>query len=777
MSDFAFRMSKRDRKLAMGEKENPSDDVYDPQGDEYPDPLSSPDSFIQQLLQDFNSARRNEEFEVEDIDALEDAVVDFLTTCSDPELGPEDLPGTTMIIDILNNTEKNNGISTFGKVEKQSLAPLAPLIPLLGAAATKALPKILPFVAKGLAWEGGKKALGMLNPFDGDGDESYEPIQTTNTVSPGSSSQMMTANNRFEMPFDHITDNLMFEAASGIKKKDSDIESLRAQVNSALTQWAKSGDVVENRAVWWALYSYAHEAETIAELASILTAVPEEYHNAVLNTPVGLEEEAPDEGNTGLPEPTSPTDALSPTDTSMSPIPIDGVGTPPKMPQNQQTLIPGAVAASHDSLRIKPVFASTDKTVFENYAEEDREILSRVAAFINSGTHESDIINTLYPSYGHEYVIWAVDQAKRVSSSDPTVDPSIINMGIEWKEAANDPHDLPEGMHQMDIMEVLEDVEKEKKEKEEKEKKEKEDNKFPEKGERVGPNEDQKVNQQETSGMITPQQEKTSDFTSLPSSNLVQTPSPYSSAYNQTMGLAQQAPDPIATQQTYQAGKDATPDPGVFGQLQQQQLEDEELQQMYPNVPTDMARQWMQRQQQTQTSPGHPKQMGEQETSAGQVATNAAQALPSATTSKVAAWKDVEGNILAKGQLYKMTSSDYEIPDFVRIVNNGTKLDLYIPRGDIDISLSESEIKQSNYKFEPIEEDSQQKTSFLSESVLSTNEQRALIDEEGMARNMDRLNLDGTHYPPLVQTSKTDTIELEEIPLKDFFIEDLDLFI
>jgi len=41
----------------------------------------------------------------------------------------------------------------------------------------------------------------------------------------------------------------------------------------------------------------------------------------------------------------------------MSPIPIDGVGTPPKMPANQQTLIPGAVAASHDSLKVKPVFA------------------------------------------------------------------------------------------------------------------------------------------------------------------------------------------------------------------------------------------------------------------------------------------------------------------------------------------------------------------------------------------------------------------------------------
>ena len=1019
MSDFAFRMSSKDRKVAMGEKENPSDDIYDPEGDEYPDPLSSPDSFIQQLLQDFNSARRNEEFEIEDIDELEGAVMDFLITCSDPELGEEDLPGTGIIIDILNNQERNNGISTFGK-KHIAVVPLAYAASVFGPQLVRAgAGKLMPYVKKGLQAVGLSQALQNVpiigDMFGGGGgqEQPSQPIQTMNTTAEGYVGHNM-ASNRYEMPFDHISDNLMFEAASGIKKKDSDIESLRAQVNSALTQWAKSGEVIENRAVWWALYSYAHEAETIAELASILTAVPEEYHNAVLNAPVGLDEQAPEPGNTGFPEPAEPEEALSPSNTSMSPVPIDGVGTPPKMPQNQ-TLIPGAVAASHDSLRVKPVFASVDESIFVNYAEEDRQILSRVAAFINAGTHESDIIDTLYPSYGHEYVIWAVEQAKKVANNDPMVDPSIVNLGIEWKEAANDPHDLPEGMHQMDIMEVLEDVKREKKEKERK------NNKFPDKGEKVGPNEDQKINQQETSGMITPEQEKTAaqtmntelqqdedalqveptvylsrklsypygflfkmiaddgnypaafesiqkidyflddyisnymesavenvmnsekvledmmamlpenlrgmvdmediqnqlysmgeqqinavntlksinsalvesigyinnwisddpsvvfepqrlmevleqnqvspeewnsvnqqllevihnvmtrlsepildepgftaadeqkafrhfqdtreyvdpryilepedyelnerdrlmlnqmgmdfprqstvkegDFTSMPNSFLAEIPAPYSAAYNQTMGLVQQSANPVETQQAYQAGSDATPDPGVFGQLQQQQIEDEQLQEMYPNVPTDMTRQWLQRQQQQQTSPGHPTQMAEQPSSAGQVATNAAQQLPSATTSKVAAWKDVEGNLLAKGQLYKMTSSDYEVPDFVRVVNNGTKLDLYIPRGDMDLSLTESEIKQSNYKFEPVVE---KESFFLSESTLSTNEQRALIDEDGTARNMDRLNLEGTHYPPLVQTSKNDKIDLEQIPLQDFFVEDLDLFI
>lgn len=1022
MSDFAFKMSKKDRKLAMGEKVSPADENYDPEGEEWPDPLSEPDSFVQQLLQNVNSLRRKEEFKTEDVDEFEGYLMDFLTTCSDPELGEEDLPGTGFIIEVMNTQDKNyNGISSVSNYQKESALPLAAAAAVFGPQLVKSgLPKIMPYVKKGLSAVGLSNALRNVpivgNLFGGGGqEEAVQPIQMMNTTAPGMAPQASVS--RSDMPFDHISDNLMFEAASGIKKKDSDIESLRAQVNSALTQWAKSGEVTENRAVWWALYSYAHEAETIAELSSILTAVPEQYHNSVLNTPVGLEEEAPPEGNTGLPEPSSPTDAMSPTNTNMSPIPIDGVGTPPKMPQNQQTLIPGAVAASHDSLRVKPVFASLDESKFDGYVEEDRPVLARVAAFMEAGTHESDIINTLYPSYGHEYTIWALEQVKRVASNDPLVDPSIVNMGIEWKEAGNDPHDLPEGMHQMDIMEVLEDVEKEKKEKA---KKERTNNKFPSKGENVGANSEEKINQQETSGMITPQQEKVaaadyllmnqelqhdedalqlmpqaylekklfypyhflaqevvntgdsrkamadlenieafiedyaenyletainnvysdevveesieqsgrdidpmeakelveevfvlairslqaqnerikqglqmlaevmppeimgntdammqqldslgmgveefnagikaiideiqgvsgmfkdnigpeigflpediekserlqeeqgvfadprtiikdpedfqmderdrralgqfgidlpreskkkeSDFTSLPNNTLAQTPSPYDQSYNQTMGIAQQTSqmgDAVMTQQAYQAGSDATPDPGVLGQLQQQQEEEAQLQEMYPNVPTDMTRQWLQRQQQQQQSSGHPMQTAEQQSSAGQTATNAGQGLSSATTSKVAAWKDVRGNVLVKDKLYKMTSSDYEIPDYVRIVNNGTRLDLYIPRGDLDVSLSESEIRQSNYSFEPIEKDSQ-KTSFLSESTLSTNEQRALIEEQGIARNMDRLNLEGTHYPTLMQTSKNDKIDLEEIPLKDFFIEDFDLFI
>ena len=91
---------------------------------EYPDPLDSPDSFVQKLLQDINSAKRNSELnpdDIENIDGFESAVMDFLHTCSDPELGPEDLPGTSMIISVLNTQDRNNGISTFGATERESV--------------------------------------------------------------------------------------------------------------------------------------------------------------------------------------------------------------------------------------------------------------------------------------------------------------------------------------------------------------------------------------------------------------------------------------------------------------------------------------------------------------------------------------------------------------------------------------------------------------------------------------------------------------------------------
>ena len=83
-------------------------------------------------------------------------------------------------------------------------------------------------------------------------------------------------------------------------------------------------------------------------------------------------------------------------------------------------------------------------------------------------------------------------------------------------------------------------------------------------------------------------------------------------------------------------------------------------------------------------------------------------------------------------------------------------------------------------KFEPMEEEKTSKwkvASFLSESGLTTSEQRELINEKGVARNLDRLNLNGTHYPTLASFEQTATMEEDEnsIP-EDFYSEDSGLF-
>lgn len=297
------------------------------------------------------------------------------------------------------------------------------------------------------------------------------------------------------------------------------------------------------------------------------------------------------------------------------------------------------------------------------------------------------------------------------------------------------------------------------------------------------------TNQQETSGMITPGNEKVADFTSIPSSSFVNPPSPYSSSYNQTMGLAGQTVNsPGANQQAYAVGQQAQnaalpPNPAALTGIQKNEQEMQRLQQMYPNVPPEMAKNWLNAQQKTQQPMGHPATpgVGTGISPAGQKANPQVDGLPSGTTSKVAVWRDVNGDIMENGKLYKMTSPKYSVPDYVRVVDNGPEiLNIHLDESNMDLTLTESQIRQSNYKFEPMEEEKTSKwkvSSFLSESGLTTFEQRELIDEKGVARNLDRLNLDGTHYPTLASFEQTATMEEDEksIP-EDLYSEDYGLF-
>jgi hypothetical protein len=713
-------MSSLDRKLAIGEMVSPADSDYDPEADKYPDPLEHPEAFIQQYLQDYNHEKRAKEEKSEDcseLDHFNSSFMDFLHTCSDPELGPEDLPGTKQILSLLVTDDNHNGISTFrGASIKEAFVPLALGI---GAAAQK----LMPFAQKGLQAIGLGSALQgvpIVGDMLGGGNEQQQmqqPIQTTDF----DVKYRPQSNNRFEMPYEHITENLMFESATspGPKKRNEDIETLRAQVVAALKAWADSGEA-ENRAEWWVYFSYAHEASTIAELQTILTAVPADYHNAVMTSPLpaGI---APEEGNSGLPDVTDPAEgsaSIANQDEAPSPMPIDGIGTPKKMPQGQG-LIPGAMA-SHDELKIRPIFAQTEESLFEDYAEEDRPVLAKVAKYLESGAHEEQIVNELSPAFGLERTIWAIDQAQRVANNDPLVDPAVANLGVEWKTsnfsernfievgnwiAENHPEvvsDRKEMGFATDPASLGKDFLEEEGEWEFKELLDwargivQEEAGFPAKGEHVGQNEDEKINQQADSNLITPQQEKwAQDYTAMPSAGAGMSNAGWN-ASPQNVGLP--------------------PNPLQLTELEKQQQEMAQLSQMYPNVPPEMAKKWLNAQQAPHPNSQSPI------SPAGQRANPAAAGLPSATTAKVAAWKDTKGNLLERGKIYKMTSPEYPVPDFVRVINNGPKkLDIHLSGSGVEVTLDEDKMRTSKYKFEPI------KTSSLNKEAYYIDGYHAII--------------------------------------------------
>lgn len=865
MSDFAFRVSSKDRKLAMGQMVSPADVDYDPESEEYPDPLKEGDAVVQQYLQNYNSIKRNEnglfdENHQQWADFLHSAFKDFFTTCSDPELGEDDLPGTGLVLSIIKAEEGNNGISTtagitdipgaFGDLaggladigggikdtymtasdwvdehplEAGAIAVGAGLtgglalgaLPAAGATTSalmagqglaageagaagaagsglaagetaasggflgKALSGIKGGVKKGLKTVGQAALLGGLSGLGGGGGSGGSGgIPTTNTEI-GAAPLIATSNNRYEMPISHIEDNLYFDKSSARPpKRDEDIETLRQQVVAALAQWSKSGEV-ENRAEWWVYYSYAHEAETIAELQTILTAIPAVYHDSVLTAPTELGGEVTP-GDTGLPEPASTESISSPTNTNMSPIPIDGVGTPPKMPANQQ-LIPGAMA-SHDQLKVRPIYAPIDEKVFVDYVEEDRQVLARVASFIQQGVHEEDIVETLHPSYGVEYTIWAIEEVKKVAApldeigeDDSQISDSDLKEIGEWlTEQWPDKVLQIKGMgFEIDPMSLGEYYLKEEGEWEVKEllhsikdAVQSDAAHFPLKGEHQGVNEDTKINQQADSNLTTPANERVAEYTSLTPDPMV---TPMATG-NQPVGLPPSvglppAPETVPLVQQQQM------------QQQQKSLQDQQLQQTYPGVHPDVARQYVTPNLSGQT-PNQNAQVPVPQVPAGNPAAHV-DGSPAGETAgqpmRTSSWKDIDGNLLQPNQMYKMTSSSYGVPDHVRVISNGSKLELHITEGNIEIVLDEKEVKRSKYQFEPVDE---RTSSFLSESGLSTFEQRALIDESGIARNLDRLNLDGTHYI-FTTSSKDDTIDVANSfdTFEDFFIEDLDLFI
>ena len=132
---------------------NPADADYDPEREEFPDPLGNSQVAVQQLLQKINSEKRREDLnpdDIDEIDSFESSMMDFLHTFSDENLGPDDLPGTRVIMHLFSTGGGKNGISTFGSIQKEAIVPALAL-----EAGAAVAPKLMPFVTKGL------KAIGL----------------------------------------------------------------------------------------------------------------------------------------------------------------------------------------------------------------------------------------------------------------------------------------------------------------------------------------------------------------------------------------------------------------------------------------------------------------------------------------------------------------------------------------------------------------------------------------------------------------------------------------
>lgn len=134
------------------------------------------------------------------------------------------------------------------------------------------------------------------------------------------------------------------------------------------------------------------------------------------------------------------------------------------------------------------------------------------------------------------------------------------------------------------------------------------------------------------------------------------------------------------------------------------------------------------------------------------------------SSAKTSKWVDTDGKPLKTGQLYKMTSPEYPLADFVRV----TWIEPENIRVAFENNDNEADIDTQEYRFERVDLDETPKTASVNglewlfdgnqvETItppmtkearkkFSPQEQRAFIDEPGVARNKDRLDLKGTHF-------------------------------
>jgi DNA-directed RNA polymerase subunit RPC12/RpoP len=123
-------------------------------------------------------------------------------------------------------------------------------------------------------------------------------------------------------------------------------------------------------------------------------------------------------------------------------------------------------------------------------------------------------------------------------------------------------------------------------------------------------------------------------------------------------------------------------------------------------------------------------------------------------TSARAKRTDTHGNKLEAGRVYLMKGKDYTVPDLVRILNlEESRIEAAIAsdaKGAFPIIIEAKD--EDEYHFDPVNE-GEEKTERsggwkVAKRNWSAKEQRELIEEnvKGRARNIDKLDLSGTHY-------------------------------
>jgi hypothetical protein len=132
-------------------------------------------------------------------------------------------------------------------------------------------------------------------------------------------------------------------------------------------------------------------------------------------------------------------------------------------------------------------------------------------------------------------------------------------------------------------------------------------------------------------------------------------------------------------------------------------------------------------------------------------------------------WADTSGNPLEVGKLYKMHMPGVPVPDFVRVTwmepenirvafaANGREDDIteqyefeLVDENDQGVESGHDWILEGSNNDEPLVDPK------IAGAQFNSQEQREFIDEDGEARNKDKLNLEGTHYRQSAYDGLTD---------------------